>query len=100
MGVFRMNHEDDHDYNRSAQSGKADHVLTFIRDGTLRKDFLEFPCGDQAAREGERSDDDFEPDLQHLEPGEMRGTYVILRDADERGGKSAKGVARSEERRV
>src|SRR5208282_3732900 len=68
-------------------------VLSFISDGPLRKDFLQFAGGDQAAREGKRADNHFEADLGHLESGNSGSGDVVFRDADERGGKGAKRVA-------
>ena len=58
--VLGMEDQPQRDEHGRAEHREADEVLPFVSDGTLRQDFLEFPRGDQAAREGERPDDHLE----------------------------------------
>ncbi len=88
-----MNDESDDQSKRGRENGQADIVLTFISDGTLRQNFLQFAGGDQAASKGQRADNHFQPDFRHLESRHGGSSDVIFRDANQRRRKRAKCVA-------
>ena len=76
-----------------AEHRKADEVLSLVSNGTLRQDFLELPRRDQASGEGERADNYFQRDLQHLKLREVRNADVVLGDANHRRCQRPKSVA-------
>ena len=86
-----------HQINRASdghdEQQQVDEVLSFIRDGALRQDFLQFSRGHQTAGEGQASENDFHGEHRHHELGDVGGTQIELGGADQSDAESAEGVA-------
>ena len=93
LHVFGMQHQHHGDDDGDGEQAEVDEVLSFIGDGALRQDFLQFARGHQAAGEGERAEDDLERQHGHHELRNVGRAQVELRGADQRDAKRAEGVA-------
>ncbi len=81
------------DADRDGEEQEVDEVLTFICDGALRQDFLQFSGGHQAAGEGERAENYFHREDGHHEGRHVGRAQVKFGGADERDAEGAEGVA-------
>src|SRR5579864_1219854 len=89
----------EHQVNGQADSDEehpeVDDVLTLEDDRALRQDFLELPCGHQAAGECERPENHFHRQDGHHELWNGWRAQIKFRRADQRDATRAKGVAES-----
>src|SRR6202795_1046857 len=90
MGMQHMSHTDP-DGNR--QQSQVHEILALVSDGPLRKHFLEFSCRHQAARERERSQNNFERKHSHHELGNVRRAQIKFGRAHQRDAKRAGRMA-------
>src|ERR1700722_2377326 len=81
------------DGDRDREQRKVDEILTFICDGALGQDFLQFSRGHQAACEGEGAENYFHGKHGHHEGRHVGRAQVKLGGADQRDAEGAEGVA-------
>src|SRR5216684_814840 len=91
--LLRMHGENRGDGYGQRQHAEVDEVLSFIRDGALRQNFLQLAGGHQAAGEGERAENHFHGKHGHQERRNVGRAQVKLRGADERDAQRAERVA-------
>src|SRR6185437_2639192 len=89
-----MHRENDRDHNRGAKDREAHDVLSAVSNRALRENFLEFSGGNQAACEGQRTDDHLHRNLDHAEFRDVRRVHVVLGDTDHGCGQRAERVAK------
>src|ERR1700723_2246508 len=93
MDVAGIVNEKCSDADGDGEEQEIDDVLTFIGDGALREDFLQFSRGHQAACERQRAENYFHGEHGHHEGRHVGRAQIEFGGADECDAEGAEGVA-------
>ena len=90
-----MRHQHPGDNDCDSQEPQVNNVLSSIRDGPLRQDFLQFSRGHKAAGKRQRTEDNFQRKHAHHETRHVRRAQIKFGGANQGHTQRAKCVAES-----